>query len=212
MKPNTVTKPGKCPPPRRWWGSLGLCAEPCSQDGDCPSNTKCCSNWCGRQCMKPYTVYSIHKAKPGECPHVSSIAHHCFTFTEHCHEDSDCPKDEKCCSSGCGYWCLNPYTVPKPATCPPRKWGIVRLCAELCSHDSDCPNNKKCCSHACGHQCMTPYTAKPGFCPPRESYPWCYVLSPSCSDDTDCPNDEKCCFECGPQCKVPDPLVVTGRR
>ncbi len=33
---------------------IGLCAEFCSRDSDCPNNQKCCSNGCGHQCMPPY--------------------------------------------------------------------------------------------------------------------------------------------------------------
>ncbi len=43
-------KPGVCPKKL----GVGVCAEMCSRDSDCPKNKKCCSNGCGHQCMPPY--------------------------------------------------------------------------------------------------------------------------------------------------------------
>uniref|UniRef100_A0A3P8TIK4 WAP four-disulfide core domain 2 n=1 Tax=Amphiprion percula TaxID=161767 RepID=A0A3P8TIK4_AMPPE len=50
-KGNLTAKPGVCP--RRHWG-VGVCAEFCSNDSDCPNDEKCCSNGCGHDCMAPY--------------------------------------------------------------------------------------------------------------------------------------------------------------
>uniref|UniRef100_A0A671L6X3 WAP domain-containing protein n=1 Tax=Sinocyclocheilus anshuiensis TaxID=1608454 RepID=A0A671L6X3_9TELE len=44
-------KPGVCPSRSL---RIGVCAEMCSHDCDCPNNQKCCSNGCGHQCMPPY--------------------------------------------------------------------------------------------------------------------------------------------------------------
>ncbi len=40
-------KPGVCPINNL---RIGVCAELCSHDGDCPNDEKCCSNGCGHQC------------------------------------------------------------------------------------------------------------------------------------------------------------------
>uniref|UniRef100_A0A673JF58 WAP domain-containing protein n=1 Tax=Sinocyclocheilus rhinocerous TaxID=307959 RepID=A0A673JF58_9TELE len=42
-------KPGVCPSKNL---GIGVCAELCSHDSDCPNDEKCCSNGCGHQCMK----------------------------------------------------------------------------------------------------------------------------------------------------------------
>ncbi|XP_039515920.1 waprin-Thr1-like isoform X1 [Pimephales promelas] len=47
-------------------------------------------------------------AKPGQCPIRSSAVGLCDDV---CSNDSDCPNDEKCCISGCGYQCMAPYTA-----------------------------------------------------------------------------------------------------
>ncbi len=47
-------KPGVCPKNNVEDAMLGVCAEMCSHDSDCPKKQKCCSNGCGHQCMPPY--------------------------------------------------------------------------------------------------------------------------------------------------------------
>ncbi|KAI0240898.1 hypothetical protein LSAT2_005925, partial [Lamellibrachia satsuma] len=42
--------PGICPP--LLVGTVGTCVERCSNDADCPTDSKCCSNGCGHVCMK----------------------------------------------------------------------------------------------------------------------------------------------------------------
>ncbi|XP_052242902.1 kielin/chordin-like protein isoform X2 [Dreissena polymorpha] len=42
-------KKGFCPAPR----GFGICVHECSSDYDCPDIQKCCSNGCGKVCMKP---------------------------------------------------------------------------------------------------------------------------------------------------------------
>uniref|UniRef100_A0A671M541 WAP domain-containing protein n=1 Tax=Sinocyclocheilus anshuiensis TaxID=1608454 RepID=A0A671M541_9TELE len=44
-------KPGVCPGNNFEEAMLGVCAEMCSHDNDCPNDEKCCSNGCGHQCM-----------------------------------------------------------------------------------------------------------------------------------------------------------------
>ncbi|MED6240039.1 hypothetical protein ATANTOWER_015154 [Ataeniobius toweri] len=38
----------RCPDPA---GKIGVCAELCYSDSDCPYGQKCCFNGCGHQCM-----------------------------------------------------------------------------------------------------------------------------------------------------------------
>ncbi|XP_045912686.1 WAP four-disulfide core domain protein 3 isoform X1 [Micropterus dolomieu] len=139
-------------------------------------------------------------AKPGVCPPKQGDLGLCAEF---CSNDSDCAKNEKCCSNGCGHQCMTPYTgeaEAKPGVCPRRQWG-AGLCAEFCSNDSDCPQNEKCCSNGCGHQCMTPYTVKRGRCPLPTGTPMCAEY---CYHDGQCPGEQKCCkTTCGHACSEP---------
>uniref|UniRef100_A0A672KA06 WAP domain-containing protein n=1 Tax=Sinocyclocheilus grahami TaxID=75366 RepID=A0A672KA06_SINGR len=48
--------------------------------------------------------------KPGVCPKNPEVAL-LGGCVERCSHDSDCPKDEKCCSKGCGQQCMPPYKV-----------------------------------------------------------------------------------------------------
>uniref|UniRef100_A0A672K7H3 WAP domain-containing protein n=1 Tax=Sinocyclocheilus grahami TaxID=75366 RepID=A0A672K7H3_SINGR len=106
--------------------------------------------------LSVWVFVSAEPEKPGVCPKNPEVAL-LGGCVERCSHDSDCPKDEKCCSKGCGQQCMPPYRE-KPGVCPSKNLGIG-VCAELCSHDSDCPNDEKCCRNGCGHQFgMSPKT------------------------------------------------------
>uniref|UniRef100_A0A8C7M6I9 WAP domain-containing protein n=1 Tax=Oncorhynchus mykiss TaxID=8022 RepID=A0A8C7M6I9_ONCMY len=70
-------KPGVCP--RRRWG-VGMCAELCSNDSDCPNNEKCCHNGCG------------HDLKPGRCV----LPNGTYMCAEYCYKDGQCPGEQMC--------------------------------------------------------------------------------------------------------------------
>ncbi|XP_058616644.1 WAP four-disulfide core domain protein 3-like isoform X2 [Onychostoma macrolepis] len=184
-------KPGVCPKNVEVAVS-GVCAGKCSQDSDCPKDQKCCRSGCGRRCMLPYKEGPV---KPGVCPKNVEVAVSGVCAGK-CSQDSDCPKDQKCCSKGCGPKCVAPLKE-KPGVCP-SKYPRIGVCAEKCSHDGDCLNDKKCCSNGCGHQCMIPYKEKPGVCPMSFVAVGLCADNSLCSHDGDCPNDEKCCSSiCG---------------
>ncbi|XP_050961044.1 WAP four-disulfide core domain protein 3 isoform X2 [Labeo rohita] len=196
-------KPGVCPTNDLGAATLGVCAEPCSLDSDCPNDEKCCSNGCGHQCISPSTY-----EKPGPCPKNLGIG----LCVESCSHDDDCPNNQKCCSNGCGHECMAPYKAQpeKPGVCRiiNVEEAMLGVCAEMCSHDGDCPNDQKCCSNGCGHECMAPYKAepeKPGACPTINfEKAKLGVCAEMCSHDGDCPNDRKCCSNgCGHQCMAP---------
>ncbi|XP_062248445.1 WAP four-disulfide core domain protein 3 [Platichthys flesus] len=94
-KVKTTAKPGMCP--QRKWG-VGLCAEFCSSDSDCPNNEKCCSNGCGHQCTAPFTVKRGRCARPQGTPMCA----------EYCYHDGQCPGEQKCCRTTCGHACSEP--------------------------------------------------------------------------------------------------------
>uniref|UniRef100_A0A8C8ABF2 WAP domain-containing protein n=1 Tax=Otus sunia TaxID=257818 RepID=A0A8C8ABF2_9STRI len=91
--------------------------------------------------------------KPGECPKVRP-----WQTLEPCAEDScahdrDCPRQQKCCFSGCAMRCSRPARGERgqaghrhgcPAMgCPPAG----------CFFHEECPWGHKCCSNGCGHVC-----------------------------------------------------------
>ncbi|TWW56506.1 WAP four-disulfide core domain protein 3 [Takifugu flavidus] len=85
--------------PWNYWG-IGLCAELCRDDRDCPDPvlSKCCFNGCGHQCTEPYIV------KTGLCgPPKGTVI-----CAEYCAHDGHCPGNQKCCSTTCGHACSEP--------------------------------------------------------------------------------------------------------
>ncbi len=48
-------------------------------------------------------------AKPGVCPNNNLEDAVSGVCAEMCSHDSDCPKNQKCCSNGCGHQCMVPY-------------------------------------------------------------------------------------------------------
>ncbi|OWA52892.1 hypothetical protein BV898_17333 [Hypsibius exemplaris] len=44
-------KSGMCPPRQK--GSMGVCANLCEWDSNCPGSEKCCSNACGGRACQP---------------------------------------------------------------------------------------------------------------------------------------------------------------
>uniref|UniRef100_A0A8C1LMN8 WAP domain-containing protein n=1 Tax=Cyprinus carpio TaxID=7962 RepID=A0A8C1LMN8_CYPCA len=89
-------------------------------------------------------------AKPGRCPPQSSGSKLC---TSSCKNDSNCPKNEKCCRNGCGSYCTAPYRV-KPGQCPIPE--MIPMSAESCFHDGQCPATQKCCPTTSGRTCSEP--------------------------------------------------------
>ncbi|XP_042573558.1 whey acidic protein-like isoform X2 [Cyprinus carpio] len=123
----STKKPGMCPSKNL---KIGVCAEFCSCDSNCPNNQKCCSNGCGHQCMPPHTE------KPGVCPRTTPRMK--GVCAERCSHDGDCPNDEKCCSNGCGHQCTA-LPKEKPGMCPMTLAGLRGIvCEELCVSDFDC--------------------------------------------------------------------------
>uniref|UniRef100_A0A671K5I5 WAP domain-containing protein n=1 Tax=Sinocyclocheilus anshuiensis TaxID=1608454 RepID=A0A671K5I5_9TELE len=136
VTPTSNTKPGVCPGNNFEEAMLGVCAEMCSHDNDCPNDEKCCSNGCGHQCMPPYNgiyIVIIVEAfsdllslscvclteKPGVCP--SKNLGEEGLCVEMCSHDSNCPNDQKCCSNGCGHQCMYELSccIPPPPHSPP---------------------------------------------------------------------------------------------
>ncbi|NWU67079.1 WAP protein, partial [Pterocles burchelli] len=90
-------KPGVCPRGEEAPGTAAPCGTACARDEQCPGDEKCCSSRCGRVCSAP------EPDKPGECPRVRPRTEPCPEEEEgdSCAHDRDCPRQEKCCFSGC---------------------------------------------------------------------------------------------------------------
>ncbi|NXC47941.1 WAP protein, partial [Penelope pileata] len=88
-------KPGICPLSQQQPGAP--CQTPCAGDAQCPGDEKCCSSsQCGQVCLAP------ERDKPGQCPKVrpQRTSEPC-TEEDTCAHDRDCPRQQKCCFSGC---------------------------------------------------------------------------------------------------------------
>ncbi|XP_032317135.1 WAP four-disulfide core domain protein 8 isoform X1 [Camelus ferus] len=90
--------------------------------------------------------------KEGQCP--------LFPFTTRkecsasCKSDIDCPENEKCCESTCGFVCAKAWKV-KAGFCMMTPSLCVRIDKPQCLQDHDCPLTMKCCS-LCGMKCLEP--------------------------------------------------------
>lgn len=149
---------------------------------------------------------------------------------KNCTFDSDCPQEQKCCSTGCGQICrpmvnisasnlLNPGFDSNPGSCPaiPLRYFGDRQnarCSDTCSSDIECRPTEKCCFNGCGLSCLRAIvgsgrTLKPGQCPGRNPE-GVFLCTESCRTDNECAGDQKCCDTgCGNICM--DPALATNR-
>ncbi|NWX95173.1 WAP protein, partial [Nothoprocta ornata] len=131
--------------------------------------------------------------KAGFCP-ASPGLYASYECQARCHNDGDCPAEQKCCRRGCDAVCLPPARE-KPGICPLSEV-VAPTCPPACADDRHCPGAQKCCSSRCGHVCREPEPDKPGECPkvrPRQSPEPC-TEEDTCVHDRDCARLEKCCF------------------
>ncbi|XP_007530928.1 WAP four-disulfide core domain protein 5 isoform X1 [Erinaceus europaeus] len=90
-------KSGSCPPDD---GPCLSVPDQCLNDSQCPTNRKCCSKACFRQCIPKISV------RVGSCPKDRL---QCHSPVQHlCNKDSDCKGSKKCCLTACGRDCRNP--------------------------------------------------------------------------------------------------------
>ncbi|XP_053408337.1 kielin/chordin-like protein isoform X2 [Mercenaria mercenaria] len=218
-------RPGTCPVPMV--DSGGICVDTCDSDYNCPAGEKCCSNGCGRTCMKP--AYD-----GGQCVHKGKTYQDGETFMDECNTCN--------CNSGKA-GCTRMACPGTPGRCPKPVGGVVGICVDSCSSDYDCPTGEKCCSNGCGQTCMKPIDGggqcvhkgktyqdgetfmdecntcncnngvagctrmacpgTPGRCP-KPVGGVVGICVDSCSSDYDCPTGEKCCSNgCGQTCMKP---------
>ncbi|XP_070527125.1 papilin isoform X2 [Cardiocondyla obscurior] len=100
------------------------CVDPC-RTKICPDGTRCAITLVAAQDGTEYKGICQSIAKPGNCPKVSNSTR----CEQECVTDADCPKEWKCCNSGCGTSCLEPApeelltTALQPTVTPPQYGG-----------------------------------------------------------------------------------------
>ncbi len=137
-------------------------------------------------------------AKPGVCPNNNLEDAVSGVCAEMCSDDSDCPKNQKCCSNGCGHQCMPPYK----GICHINVWAgfLASMCVLWCFfvfYWSFC--------HSFSVMIMSAGPAKPGVCPKNNvEVAVSGVCAEMCSHDSDCPKKQKCCSNgCGHKCVAP---------
>uniref|UniRef100_A0A7M4EL49 WAP domain-containing protein n=1 Tax=Crocodylus porosus TaxID=8502 RepID=A0A7M4EL49_CROPO len=107
----------------------------------------------------------------GTCPQVM-VQPSSSPCQSRCEDDRTCPRNQKCCFTGCGLECIDPQKccqsscaapdprlpAAKPGECPKvRPWQTLVPCKgnDTCTHDRDCPKQEKCCFGGCfQHSCL----------------------------------------------------------
>lgn len=205
------------------------CAQRCLQDEACAADYKCCSNGCGRECLKPVdnsrkrhykNKQQAGSHRRGTCPSNMMTSQPCG---QPCTNDHDCRGDYKCCpTTSCGNECvypIPPFAVsephtstgwtagPKAGSCPPEEQ-LANTCDKHCSDDEPCPEHLMCCNTNCGMQCVEPaddssvWHSGIGIRPGNCPKPTPDgVCEEECTSDLACPENQKCCFNgCGFNC------------
>ncbi|XP_051659124.1 SCO-spondin-like isoform X2 [Manacus candei] len=148
--------------------------------------------WCGPCPCCPFLPISD---KPGKCPKVrpQQISEPCLE-KDSCAHDRDCPRQEKCCFSGCAMCCTRPARehpgeCPRPEPC----WDPRRRRGSQCLDDSVCRREEKCCDTGCGWECVAV---------PRESQDSTDgKCLEECEVDSQCPRGQRCTsIGCGHVC------------
>ncbi|XP_064616833.1 WAP four-disulfide core domain protein 3-like [Liolophura sinensis] len=200
--PPAISKDGYCPA-----STTNLqCDEPCTSDGSCSGNKKCCQLSCGMSCVDPNANHP--GVKLGFCPFVNpNVSTMCL---QTCSSDYSCAGDTKCCSFGqCSMRCMAPEAAPqaqrKTGDCPSSQDARGRPDTIQCISDYACPGAEKCCRIGNAVQCSAPAqdsAMKDGACPALTSTsPVCIRR---CSSDSNCPGNQKCCAAgCSSQCAAP---------
>ncbi|XP_040431819.1 papilin-like isoform X2 [Cygnus olor] len=205
-------KPGICPLTEAAPRTRAPCQASCAEDWQCPGDEKCCSSSrCGRVCLAP------ERDKPGQCPKVRprQTSELC-TEEDACGHDRDCPRQEKCCFSGCAMRCKRPARgnreQPGPSSAPGTGHGApgtghraqgTRHRARGTGHwgqgtrhwaqGTGQQHDQRWIWGDCPHPAPPP-AEHPGECPRAEP---CWDprrrRGSQCLDDSACQRDEKCC-------------------
>uniref|UniRef100_A0A8C5TUY4 WAP domain-containing protein n=1 Tax=Malurus cyaneus samueli TaxID=2593467 RepID=A0A8C5TUY4_9PASS len=152
--------------------------------------------WCPQhRVVAPLAVSFCPSDKPGECPKVrpQQKSQPC-TETDSCSHDRDCPRQEKCCFSGCAMRCTRPARE-HPGECPRAQpcWDPRRRRGSQCVDDSVCRREEKCCDTGCGWECV----AVPRDSGDRADEP----CVEECLADSQCPRGQRCTsVGCGRAC------------
>ncbi|OWK03377.1 hypothetical protein Celaphus_00008030, partial [Cervus elaphus hippelaphus] len=151
-------KPGACLQERITCNSKA--PDLCKTDFNCDEHLKCCSFACGKKCMDPSEEPCLLPLDTGHCKktvkqwYFNTEQRNRMECSASCKSDYDCPLNEKCCESMCGFACAMAWTV-KAGFCPNKPPVCTTIDRPRCLLDDDCPLTAKCCSR-CGLKCMEP--------------------------------------------------------
>uniref|UniRef100_A0A8C9EKV5 WAP domain-containing protein n=1 Tax=Pavo cristatus TaxID=9049 RepID=A0A8C9EKV5_PAVCR len=133
-----------------------------------------------------YPLPSLFSDKPGQCPKVRpQLTSEPCTEEDDCLHDRDCPRQEKCCFSGCAMRCSRPARE-HPGQCPRAEpcWDPRRRRRNQCLDDSVCGRDEKCCNTGCTWACVAV---------PRESSGGASrQCAEECETDAQCPQGQRC--------------------
>ena len=93
------------------------CLDPCL-DHECPDSHDCVVEYytCMKEPCPPARATCRERVKLGQCPAVVKETH--GICADLCTGDSSCPGDKKCCSNGCGKFCVSPEEPSRPTLGP----------------------------------------------------------------------------------------------
>ncbi|XP_007538597.1 WAP four-disulfide core domain protein 8 [Erinaceus europaeus] len=172
----------------------------------CSKNSNNFINW--EDCQKACSSV----VKKGQCPHFPFKNR--MECTSSCKSDIDCPENEKCCESICGFSCSfarigtflrSSYlhiTVEYVHHTHRRKGKRSNQKRSLFRVPKTAQKYKTMTKYYQVKCLLLPYIGKEGFCPYKPSR--CPVIEkPKCLHDEDCPLSFKCCSVCGLKCRQP---------
>lgn len=176
----------------------GVCVETCSEDSDCPTNTRC-SNI--RMCLQECDMDAGDAACPEGtvCKENRRTASFPFCGLEEegvrCGPGGTCPAGMGCnpdtgrCDSE--HACVSDRDCPSDSLCN-RATGRCHAANGACGNDRDCPEEQIC--HRVLRRCAPPgYCETHHECPGREQcHPILERCLNRCQNDRHCPDDQYC--------------------
>ncbi len=136
----------------------GLCAETCSDDTECQSGQKCCSNGCGHSCARAEPIPYV--PSPDTCPERDTLPGLCDVPS--C-EKTGCSDGLFCCPNPCGSMvCVEGVTEQMPCFVIQQKVGNSSLLGRYvpkCDPSTGKFQALQCHSHYCW--CVDPASGKP---------------------------------------------------
>ncbi|XP_033115813.1 neurogenic locus notch homolog protein 1-like [Anneissia japonica] len=147
--PQEENNPSSCYFEDDWHGDGQIVHSGCGSCFCTNGSVVCRTPICPRvNCYNPVYVESEccpicleHHTSPGECPPNMPS-----TCANECLDDYHCDSSRKCCSTGCGSICLEPFALDHEGMCPfLANDGLVYTHETECQRDDHCGPEEKCC-------------------------------------------------------------------